>query len=225
MSLPPAVIFDWDNTLIDTFPLLMAGANLVRERLGHPLWSEAEARANIRLAGRDAFPRLYGDRWQEAEEIFYTHVRAHHLDGLRVMPGAGELIEALHAAGVKLGILSNKRGDILRREVDHLGWARFFHTVHGPDDVGHVGKPHPQGLLETMRGMQVPGAVQAQVWYVGDTENDLRTAQAAGVVPVYIENDPMSDPTEIQNLKPAYSFADCVECLDYLRGLVDSAGN
>lgn len=221
-KLPPAVIFDWDNTLIDTFPLLKDANNLARTTLGFPAWDDAEARANIRLAGRDAYPKLYGERWQEAERIFYDHVQKHHLESLVVMEGAYELLEALAVAGVAMGILSNKRGAILRREVAHLGWSDFFKAVYGPDDVGNIGKPAPDGLHAVLRVLDVDLETQPQVWYAGDTENDLKTARAAGVLPVYIENHAMSQPHDIAALQPAFSFANCKECLDYLKEVVDS---
>ncbi|NBX65641.1 MAG: HAD family hydrolase [Proteobacteria bacterium] len=222
-SLPPAVIFDWDNTLIDTFPLLKAANNLARTTLGFPEWSDAEARANIRLAGRDAYPKIYGERWQEAERIFYDHVQKHHLESLAVMTGAFELLQGLHQMKVPMGILSNKRGGILRREIAHLGWGHFFKVAYGPDDVGDIGKPRPEGLVMALKAFQLNASLHAYAWYAGDTENDLRTARAAGVVPVYIENHRMSQASDIAALQPAFSFANCAECLDYLRSLVDSA--
>ncbi len=45
--LPPAVLFDWDNTLIDTFPAIFAAHNAVRTAIGALPWTEAEARADV----------------------------------------------------------------------------------------------------------------------------------------------------------------------------------
>lgn len=223
--LPPAVVFDWDNTLIDTFPLLKAANNLARTSFGLPEWNDAEARANIRLAGRDVYPKIFGDNWQEAERIFYDYVQAHHLENLVVMKGAADLISTLHSMGVALGILSNKRGGILRREVEHLGWGQYFGVVYGPDDVGNIGKPKPDGLMAALKALPIDAGVHALAWYIGDTENDLATARAAGVKPVYIENHTMSQAADIAALQPAFSFADCCECLDYFKVLADSAQN
>jgi phosphoglycolate phosphatase len=221
-TLPPAVIFDWDNTLIDTFPLLVTGSNLVREKLGYPLWNDSEARANIRLAGKESFINFYGKKHKDAEAIFYNYIEANHLKNIEVMNGAHALLLMLREAGVPMAVLSNKRGHILRREVAHLGWNDFFEVVHGPDDVGHIGKPNPQGLSITIAKMKLEPLSYADIWYVGDTENDIKAAQAAGVTAVYLQNHAMSDVKEIEELAPKYSFLSCMECLDYLRGLVNS---
>lgn len=220
MSLPPAVVFDWDNTLIDTFPLLKAASNTVRRAMGVEPWDDAEARLNIRLTAREVYPTLYGHRWQEAESIFYGHVRKHHLDAVNVIDGAAELLEWLQAQQVPMGILSNKRGEILRAEVRHLGWDKYFKTILGPDDVGGIGKPDPRGLAVAISRTCPSLGNGNAVWYVGDTENDLKTAKSAGVMSVYIENHTMSHPDMIALEKPNFTFKDCNECLDYLRTLV-----
>lgn len=222
MTLPAAVIFDWDNTLIDTFPLLKEANNLVRRMLGYPEWDDAEARSHIRLTAKDSYPALYGDRWREAERLFYDHVAAHHLQSLKVMSGAEDLLRILSSAGVPLGVLSNKRGDILRREVSHLGWQVYFGVVYGPDDVGNIGKPKPDGLYAVMRVLGVEKVQGGDCWYVGDTENDMATARAAGVVPVFIENHSMSKKEDIAAQKPAFAFTSCLECAEYLGLLIKS---
>lgn len=219
MTKPSAIIFDWDNTLIDTFPLLWAAHNKVREAMNVPAWSEDEARHNIRLAAKDAFPKWYGDRAGEAMKVYDTHVRAHHLAQMEILDGAVELLTYLHALGTPMAIVSNKRGEFLRAELSHTGWGKFFHIVLGADDVQGQGKPSPEGVIAAMDNLNIPAALRANCWYVGDTENDVKTAKNAGMIPVFIENRPMLDPAEIRALEAKFAFKSARECLAYIKTL------
>jgi phosphoglycolate phosphatase len=218
-GLPPAVIFDWDNTLINTLPLISDAYNKVRAHFGLPAWSMAEVHENTQLSGREGLKKHYGDQSELAEKIFYDHIDANHLKAITVMDGAHELLLALQDMKIPMGIVSNKRGAILRKEIVHLGWNHFFRVVLGPDDVGNIGKPKPDGLFKAIEIMSIEPAQTPHVWYAGDTEGDLKTAKAAGVTPVFIENNTMSQPVAIEAIQPVFQFAACRECLDYLRGL------
>ena len=224
-SLPPAVIFDWDNTLINTLPLIADANNLIRRKFGLPEWTMDEVHASTQHVGREGLQRHYGEHWQEAEEIFYGHIRKHHLDALQVMDGATDLLDWLQGQGVPLGIVSNKRGGYLRAEVGQLGWLDRFGTILGPDDAGGAGKPKPDGVLMAVRALEVAQAHSAAVWYAGDTENDLKTAAAAGVVPVYIDNVIFPQPLALHAEKPTFSFKGCRDCLDYLMASVNVSAN
>ncbi len=218
-TLPAAVIFDWDNTLIDTFPVIFAGHNRAREAMGKPAWSEDEARANIRLAAKDAFPLWYNERAKEAEKIYADYVRANHLNTLEVFEHAKALLDFLKGAGVPMAIVSNKRREFLRAEVDGTGWTPYFTVIMGADDVSGPGKPSPEGILSAMQRMNLAEDDRKAAWYVGDTETDIKAAQAAGVIPVFIENTTMIDPGRIAALRPAFSFKNPEECLAHLKTL------
>jgi len=218
-KLPPAILFDWDNTLIDTFPLLFAAHNEVRKAMKAPLWSEDEAKANIRLAAKDAFPMWYGDRAGEAMAVYDTTVRASHLQHMEIIDGAAELLAHLHAKGVLMGIVSNKRGEFLRAEVSQTGWAEYFAVVLGADDIQGPGKPSPEGVGQALKKLNIPATLRVNCWYVGDTENDIRTARAAGMIPVFIENRPMVDTAEIKALGAKFSFETPREALAHIMSL------
>ena len=65
---PQAILLDWDNTLVDTWPCIGKAANITLEAMGHDPWTEAEIRERIAGSLRDTFPRIYGERWEEARD-------------------------------------------------------------------------------------------------------------------------------------------------------------
>ena len=202
---PQAVLFDWDNTLVDTWPVIYAALNATFAAFGLPEWTLAETRARVRRSMRDSFPELFGARWEEAGVVFYEHFGRIHLAHLRAQPGAGAMLERLHAAGLWLGVVSNKKGDVLRREAAHLGWERLFGRLVGALDAPED-KPSPVPVALALQASGV--ADRGRVWFVGDTDVDLECAVRAGCVPVLIR-DVAPQTGEFATYPPEWHCLDC----------------
>jgi phosphoglycolate phosphatase len=182
-SKPLAILFDWDNTLVDTWPVIHAALNATLGHMGHPEWTLDETRARVRLSMRDSFPKLFGDRWEEARDVFYASFEAAHLRALVEAPGAGDLLRGLRRLGIPSSIVSNKQGRFLRAEAAHLGWTEHFHALVGAGDAARD-KPAPDPVTLALSGLEiVPGP---ESWFVGDSDVDMRIAHATGLLPVLI---------------------------------------
>lgn len=210
--LPRAILFDWDNTLVESWGVIHDAMNLTLDAMGHAAWTREETEARVRASLRDSFPTLFGARWQEAERIFYNSFSAIHLKHLRALPGAEEMLAHLAAVdGLYLGVISNKRGEYLRREAAHLGWTRYFGALAGAGDAARD-KPaieHVQlALGDLARGVDV--------WLVGDADIDLKCACNAGCTPVLMRSAAPAD-GEFAGHEPALYFPDCAGLLAYLR--------
>ena len=119
--LPKAVLFDWDGTLVNNWPIIHESMNRTLEAMGRTPWTMDETLERVRKSLREAFPPLFGDRWEEARDIFYTAYRAVHLERIEKKDGAEELIGLLEKLGSHLGVVSNKSGGHLRAE--STSWA------------------------------------------------------------------------------------------------------
>src|ERR1043166_7846733 len=84
---PRAILFDWDNTLIDSWVTIHEARNHLMRAMGQPERSLDQTKADARLSLRESFPLLFGDRWEEARDIYLGHFRAIHLDRLAALPG------------------------------------------------------------------------------------------------------------------------------------------
>src|SRR5258708_6118918 len=91
--------------------------------IGREGYRLAEPRERVRLSLREAFPAIFGDRWEEARDIYLGRFRAIHLERLTPLPGREAMLRALAEREVFLGVISNKTGELLRREVAQLGWS------------------------------------------------------------------------------------------------------
>lgn len=207
LRLPQAVLFDWDNTLVDTWPVIHEAMNTTLSAMGQPEWRLEETKTRVRRALREAFPPMFGDRWQEARDIFYTRFREIHLDRLEVLPGAENVLMNLVDRGVYLGVVSNKMGDHLRKEAAHLGWDRYFGQIIGATDAVRD-KPAGEPVVMALDGSNVsPGPA---VWFVGDTEIDMECGFNSGCFKVLVRENAPSD-GEFAKYSPDRYFVNCHE--------------
>jgi len=211
---PRAIIFDWDNTLVDSWGTIHDALNFLMEAMERPLWTLEETRERVRLSLRESFPVLFGERWQEAQKIYIDRFRAIHLERLTPLPGREAMLRSLAAEGHYLAVVSNKTGAVLRSEAEHLGWSAFFGSIVGAGDA-HTDKPHcaPVELALQPSGIQ-PGP---EVWFVGDTAVDMECALASGCVPVLLG---AAEPAgEFAQFPPVLAVADDAALFRALQGL------
>ena len=205
MLKPGAILFDWDSTLVDNWPGVTVAMNAALTAFELTAWTESEMRARAKRSMRENFPKIFGPDWEKARDIFYATFEERHLDGLRALPGAEELLLELRAHSILLGVVSNKNGDFRRAEAESLGWAEYFHRIVGATDAPQD-KParDPVDLVLAESG-HVPGD---GVWFVGDSLVDLQCGLASGCVPVLVGDDPISE-ADLLKWPPAFHFADC----------------
>ncbi|HAX91907.1 MAG TPA: HAD family hydrolase [Rhodospirillaceae bacterium] len=199
---PQAVIFDWDNTLIDNWGAITDALNKVRAMNGLETWTVPEARVKSARPLRVSFPEWFGDKWEAMRDIFYDRFYAVHIEQLVVMKGAPELLECLHNASIPMFIVSTKKNEILNKEVDHLGWRPFFKAIIGSMDCERD-KPDrmPVDVALSSVGMK---ADDPAVWFVGDTHADVECSLRSGCTPVLV-----GDIASARGLGIRLHFFDC----------------
>ena len=192
---PKAILFDWDNTLVDTWPCIARATNITLEAMGHQPWTPAEVRERVAGSLRDTFPKIYGARWEEARDIYYKSFAAVHLEMLTTLPSAEEMLREAAAAGIYLAVISNKTGKYLRAEAHHLGWTALFGGLVGAQDAAHD-KPAADPIHKALEGSGITAG--ADVWFVGDAPIDIACGKAGGCHTIFVgaqnaEIDPVPD--------------------------------
>ena len=182
---PRAILFDWDNTLVNTWPIIHESLSHTLQRFGKAPWTLDEVKAKVRRSMRDAFPELFGDGWEEAAKHYQDYYRSIHLRNLEALPQAQVMLERLQQCPVLVGVVSNKRGDNLRKEVAHLEWGKYFSVLVGAGDAARD-KPHPDPMHYALRDSEI--TTGADVWFLGDSDIDLECAQATGCTPLLYGN-------------------------------------
>lgn len=206
---PDVVLLDWDGTLVNSMQGIFDAHNHTRVYMGHPAWTWDEYKGFMRSSSRELYPKLYGDRAQEAMDVLYEYYGAHHLQGLEELPGAASLLAAVHALNIPMGVVSNKKHEMLLRESAHLGWDKYFGGALVGAGVAAKDKPAPEPVhmvLETMKIKENQGVI----WYIGDTITDLQVARAANCNAVLVLNGEKKDDL-ISEFSPYLVVADCAD--------------
>jgi phosphoglycolate phosphatase len=182
-GLPEALVFDWDNTLVDAWPGIATALNTALTRFGHPAWTMAEVRGRVRKSLRDTFPSLFGRGWEEARDVFYEALEATHLQNVTPLPGAADTLAHAASLGLPLAVVSNKTGRYLRREAEALGWSPRFVILVGAGDAA-ADKPDPAPMRMALAAFGLTAT--RRIWYVGDTALDMEAARNAGLTGVLV---------------------------------------
>ena len=212
---PRAIVFDWDNTLVDTWETTHQALNMALIAMGHTPWTLSEHKARVRLSLRDSFSVMFKERWEEARKIYLDAFRAVHLERLTALPGIVELLDELQGRGYYLAVVSNKTGSILRREAEHLGWSRYFGRIVGATDAA-ADKPDAAPVHLALTGSGI--AAGRDVWLVGDTAIDMQCALNAGCRPVLLGAADPATP-EFAKCKPDLAFGDSAALFLHIRTL------
>jgi phosphoglycolate phosphatase len=173
-----AVLFDFDGTLADSYAAITASVNHVLEHHGRPTLTEAKVRSLVGHGLQQLMDTILPGVDPDVAARLY---RAHHPTVMkshtRLLPGVAEGLAALKAAGVKLGVCSNKPAYFTRALLGMLEIDHHFDVVYGPDDVG-ASKPDPTMVLKALEQLGVP---KTEALYVGDMEVDIETGRRARV--------------------------------------------
>jgi phosphoglycolate phosphatase len=218
MPAPRAILFDWDNTLVDSWATIHEALNFLMRAMDKPEWSFADTKERVRLSLREAFPLHFGERWEEARDIYLERFRTIHLERLAPLSGREALLRELTGQGIFLGVVSNKTGDLLRREVARLGWLEYFGSVVGAGDA-----PADKPACEPVHLALAPSGVPAgpEVWFVGDTAVDIECARNSGCVAVLLAQAMPAEAfaREFSRFVPELSFLDGEGLFRGLQGL------
>ncbi len=184
---PPvrAVMFDLDGTLLDSAPDLACAANRMLAALGLPgrdpeLLATFIGKGITRLVERTLAGSLEGAadaplvaRALPLYERFYEEESGRNTS---VFPGVTEGLEMLAREGVPLACITNKSERFTHALLDQTGLAHFFRTVVGGDTLPRR-KPDPLPFLHACERL---GVAAREALMVGDSQNDVAGARAAG---------------------------------------------
>jgi phosphoglycolate phosphatase len=181
-----AVIFDFDGTLLDTLQDLAESVNGVLNRSGFPEHSLEAYRHFVGDGVEELARRVLPDGHRDEATVntilaaIREDYRQRWPNHTRPYEGIPELLDALTARGVKMAIVTNKPDDSTRTMAARLLHRWKFDVIVGatPDLPK---KPDPKGALEIAQRLGLPPGA---FLYVGDSDIDMKTANAAGMYPV-----------------------------------------
>ena len=184
-SLPRAVVFDLDGTLVDSVDDISTTLNIVLREEGVATFSGHEVRglmgegvtALIRKALRTRGVPGRDDRIEHLKDRFLDLYCSKPVALTTAFPFVEVILGQLAGQGISIGICTNKAVRPAQLILEALGLDRHVGVVIGADSgFGH--KPDPAPLLACASMLRVPAST---VVYVGDHHIDVETARAARV--------------------------------------------
>ena len=172
------VLFDLDGTLIDHFAAIHRCHAYAMRRLGLREPTLNEVRAAVGGGLDEAIAKLAGqENVASVLPHFIEHWNATNLDDVTLLPGARDLLATLNSAGVKCGVLTNKRGPAARQVCTHLGLDPLLGGVLGANDTPWI-KPDARFMQHALAAL---GGLAPTTALVGDSPYDLAAAENAGI--------------------------------------------
>lgn len=175
------ILFDLDGTLLDTLEDLADAVNHILERHRCPQRTLDEVRAfvgnGLGMLMRRALPAQYSQTVSDllAEEL-RTYYTAHSRIKTKPYGGIREMLESLRAGGAQVAVVSNKADEA----VEEL--CRFYFPGLVDAAVGETParrpKPAPDAVELALERLRTD---RSGTVYVGDSQVDVDTAQAAGL--------------------------------------------
>lgn len=172
---PDIILWDWDNTLVDSWGIIHECLNATYREYGLPEWTEDQTKNRVHQSLEEAFPPIFGDAWKEAGAFYRNMFESLHIERLTPLEDARTTLDLCNKLGIVSAVVSNKLGKNLRKEVQHLGWNDDFVAVVGASDAAND-KPSPDHAYMALEKCGI--ADKKHVWFIGDSSSDILCAAA-----------------------------------------------
>lgn len=178
-------IWDFDGTLLDTYPVIIQNLREALGQYGHDC-DPVEA-MKLMLTNLPTARNHYADRFGiDREELFSTYLSYNEKAAkeLQAEPMAGirEVLERICETGRYNYIFTNRKASETILYLEKYGLTKYFREVVGAEAPCFAYKPAPDALLYLMDkyGMNPQDAVM-----VGDRDCDLGSARNANMGKVH----------------------------------------
>jgi HAD superfamily hydrolase (TIGR01549 family) len=177
------VLFDWDGTLLDSFPAGYHSSVTVLRHFG----IEVDRKRFLETYSPNWYDsyRLLGvpeGEWDNADQLWR---RTYQKQSSELFPFAAETLERLRKAGMTLGLVTSGNRERVRREIDRFGLQGIFSAVVCFEDTDEK-KPHPAPLT---LGLEQLSASASTAVYVGDRPEDIYMGRSVGTFTIGVESE------------------------------------
>lgn len=180
------LLWDLDGTLVDSELDLAHAINAMLRHLGRPELPLEVVASYIGDGAPMLVRRSLGDPEDDAFvksslEYFMQYYREHKLDNTYAYPGVVDTLKTIQdSGGIKMAVLTNKPIGASRGICDGLNLSGFMSQIYGGNSFA-TKKPDPYGARVLLQEHKVE---PSQAVMIGDSQNDVLTANNAGMFSV-----------------------------------------
>lgn len=172
----PAVIFNFDGTVMDTGPAILASYRHVFAKLNRAKEFTPERQRKVLgqpvpVMMKEFFPEV---KVEETAGEFRSYQHYHLRDLIQPMPGIHDLLKWLKANGYKTAIVSSRSRESVVSALEHAGLVHYFDVIIGHYITGKEDKlPNPvRKACELMK--------KKCCIYIGDMPEDIILGRETG---------------------------------------------
>jgi pyrophosphatase PpaX len=173
------IIFDFDGTLADTWPVMYQAIAGVFQRHDD---RQVMIEDMYTLAGPTEL-QIIEQHLSNREQIkaaineFLADYEQHHEELVERNTAIADLLVSLRQLGIGIALFTGKSRRTLDISLDKLGWEVSFDKIVTGDDV-EKRKPSAEGIHQILNEL---GWDRDQTIFVGDSNDDMLAGQEAGV--------------------------------------------
>ena len=180
------IIFDFDGTLLDSAPDLMATVNRILEPAGRRPVTLGEVQGMIGDGAIKLIERAFAatggvpdqEEFKGLSKQFIDIYTGEDAETDHLYPGAIETLQTLKRQNFTLGLCTNKPIAPTQTIIKNLDIECYFSAVSGGNSIPGISKPDPRHLLNVIEEL---GLTPESCVMIGDKEQDIYCAKDAGV--------------------------------------------
>lgn len=173
------IIFDLDGTLLDTSKGIIESIKHTIHVMDLSALTEDELKSFIGPPLKKSFMNICGCSEEQAVEAVRVF-RAYYQEGAVLhaehYQGLPALCEDLKCKGIKMGVATNKPNRFAVALIHNFDLDKYCTSVFGADEKGELSKCDLINLC-----MKDMNAIASETVLIGDTDNDAKGAEQAGV--------------------------------------------
>ncbi|MFW9904819.1 MAG: HAD family hydrolase [Candidatus Thorarchaeota archaeon] len=194
--IPSAILFDLDGTLLDSDAIIIQSWKIAHNQTcPHVEWNENML---LNMMGQPAEDIPFGMGVPEDLHRKYLDVFNQHLINIRlplfddVIPVLEKIKEKIIPLGIVTGAKTGETLELLiQNNIDH-----FFTEIIGAD-LTERGKPYPDPINLAVEKLHL-NSRKENILFVGDSNNDVVSAKAAGITPILLWRKNNNVPSNMQ---------------------------
>lgn len=173
-----AVLLDMDGTLVDHFETICRCYQYAAEKMGKVPPSYDQVKREVGGSMPVTIRRFFSDdELEEAKKHWNRRFDEIHLEGVILLKGARELLQAIEKQGLQAAVFTNKSGSHSRNIIESLGLADSFSLVLGAEDT-----PYRKPQLELSEiVLERLGIDAKEAILIGDSPFDIDAAHCVGM--------------------------------------------
>ncbi len=187
-----AVLIDLDGTLVDSLPDIACAANSMRVEMGLSALSLQQIALYVgkgvdvlvhRVLTGTMDDHAPPEAFQRGKQLFDQHYSRVNGNESRTYPGVQQALDELRNKGMPLGCVTNKPRAFTLQLLERTNLKTAFAAIISGDDTQRK-KPDGEPVLYACRLL---GVAPADATFIGDSENDVLSARAAGCSVILVE--------------------------------------